>query len=520
MDVEKAEALARYRQRLYNEVPWSKSLLDTLERDDFTITHIRNQAAPVWFVRASPPDRVQSGFGLAPEVLIVLVRGELQATTVRAASEEVIRSGLRLDGNLLVVCDEKESLADRLERIGGHGQRVAWVQSSDQQWPSLEEVLRRELPLFDAYEERDPVRGAQLIGRDAEVAELRTRLVRGDAVGLFGLRKMGKTSVMRAVMDWFDPASGSRNGIGEPVESPHVAVVFDAGVLIERSVDELAGELLAVLNRRMKSAQEPALPRRGSGLVAWKSAVEALLDTGRRLCIVIDEFDLLFEGEGGEPPIPKLNQMFRLIRGWSQMFQGQVSLLLVGRDSTYLSVPELDGVTNSLLMWCTPMWLGPLQRDKANELLRKIGKRVGLSVGHESTHAALAWTGGHPLLHRQFGSALRQTVRAHTRAWKAETDPWIADTLVPFKAREAVHEVLREVVALLSKRHIDSYALLCDLAEGHAWEQAVATRGGVDGEAARTLINFGLVALDGSISEILAWYLTKLAANTPVRRVG
>lgn len=519
MEVQKAKTLTQYRERLLDQIPWSKSVLGALERDSFTITHIRKHAKPVWFVRASPPTPIQIGFGLAREVLIVLVRGELQASTVRAASEEVIRSGLRLDGNLLVVCDEKASLTDRLQLIGGHGQRIAWVGSRDH-WPSLVGVLRRELPLFDAYEERDPVRGAQLVGRDAEVAELRTRIVRGDAVGLFGLRKMGKTSVMRAVTDWFDPASGSRDCAEDGIGSSNVAVVIDAGVLIERTADELAAELLRALDRRTKAAGEPKLPRRDVGVRAWKSAGEALLDTGRRLCVVIDEFDLLFEGEAEEPAIPKLNQVFRLIRGWSQMYQGQVSLLLVGRDSTLLSVPELDGVTNSLLMWCTPMWIGPLRPDKATELLRKIGKRVGLDVGHESGRIALHWTGGHPLLQRQFGSALRAVVRDRTHEWKAKTDPWIEASIEPYKARSAVQEVLREVVALLTKRHFESYTLIRDLADGHDWEQAIAVRGGLEGEATQTLLKFGIVSSDGVISETLRWYLTKMDPTAQVRRVG
>lgn len=524
MEAHEAETLAGHRKRLLDAVPWCEPMLRALERDEFTITQISRHHERVWFVRTSPPSEVQIGFGLAPELLIVIVRGLLQAATVRAASEQVIRSGLRLDGNLLVICDDDaESLRERLQLIGGHEQRIAWVPSGST-WPPLVEVLRRELPSFDAYEERDPVRGAQLIGRETEVAELRTRIVRGEAVGLFGLRKVGKTSVMRAVTDWLDPASGSRERVEDGARSSSVAVVLDAGVLIERTVDELGEELLRTLERRMRAAAEPMpLHRSGGrsagrsgGLVAWKAAGEALLDSGQRLCIVIDEFDLLFEGEAGEPPIPQLNRLFRLIRGWAQMYQGQVSLVLVGRDSTFLSVPELDGVTNALLMWCTPMWLGPLTPNNATELLRKTGKRVGLDVGPISAREALRWTGGHPLLHRQFGSALRAVVREQTRDWKAKTDPWVSSTLEPYKARSAVQEVMREIVALLSKRHRESYRLLRKLAAGREWEQLTGTQG----DAAQTLINFGIVQPDGSISETLRWYLTAMSPAARVCKVG
>jgi hypothetical protein len=233
-------------------------------------------------------------------------------------------------------------------------------------------VLRAQLPGFDAFEERDAVRGTQLVGRDAEVSSLRTRIVRGDAVGLFGLRKMGKTSVMRAVTDWFDPASGVRDPLGDFAEpGAGVAVIVDASVVIERTADAVADELCAALRRRMQVAGEEAPRGDLRGLAAWKIAGEAVLDRDQRLCVVIDEYDLLFEGESGEGAIPGIGRLFRLLRGWAQMRQGYVSLILVGRDPTYLSAPEIEGVTSPLTAWCTPMWLGPLAPPKAVEALAR-----------------------------------------------------------------------------------------------------------------------------------------------------
>lgn len=503
--------------------PWAASMLRGLEREKFELTHIRRSSKQTWFVRASPPRELQEGFGLAPEVLVVAVDGEVQARSIHEATTEVVRSGLRLDGNLMVVVDQDPStLSGRLDRIGGHGQRIAWEQRSDGSWPLLVEALRDNLPTFDAFEERDAVRGAQLVGRVAEVSSLRTRVVRGDAVGLFGLRKMGKTSVMRAVTDWFDPASGLREATGA-VEVPGegVAVVIDASVLIERSVDAVADELCGALRRRMRAAGEKAPPSGRGGLAEWKAIAEGVLDQGRRLCVVIDEYDLLFEGESAEGAIPRIGVLFRLLRGWAQMRQGLVSLVLVGRDPTYLSAPEIEGVTSPLSAWCTPMWLGPLEPVSARELLRKLGRRVGLDVGHVSVDTALTWTGGHPLLHRQFGSALRLVTREHNRAWKAPTDPFVRDATSRFLEREAVLDVMREVVALLQKRYPASLDVLVQLAQGQSWLDALATHGGPEAEAGRTLRNFGLVTPERELARGLAWYLSSVAPLPhAVRKTG
>ncbi len=516
MEAEKAATLARFRSEMEHAVPWTARALATLEKDHFTVTRVhRRPEKPVWFVWASPPAEVQTGFGLAPELLFVLVDHEVQAIDVRAAAEEVVRSELRLDGNLMVVCDRGASLQERLANIGGPGQRIAWTPNPNGEWTSLRSVLQSVLPTYDAYEERDPVRGAQLVGREAEVGELLTRVTRGDAVGLFGLRKMGKTSLFRAVTDRLDPASALRSSRDDGPTGSMVAMVLDAGLLVERSVDGLADELLVALERRMRAAGE-ATPSRGrQGLSGWKASVEALLDQGRQVCVVIDEYDLLFEGEGGEGAVPGLNRLFRLHRGWAQTWQGQVSLVLVGRDSTYLSAPEVDGVTNALLAWCTPTWLGPLTRPKATELLRKIGRRVGLDVGSESARVAFDWTGGHPLLQRQFGSALRAQVRHSDASWKAPTDPYVPSTVNAYRGRDAVLEVAREVVALLLKRHPEGYVLLRELAEGHGWSDAVSRCGGPNGAAARTLTNFGLASAERRLSETLRWYVRDLSPAPP-----
>jgi hypothetical protein len=520
VEYKKSETLAHHRAGMEHAVPWSASMLRALERDGFTLTHVRNPSGPSWFVRVIPPVWLQEGFGLAPEVLLIVVGGEVQARALTEAQAEVVRSGLRLDGNLVVVADEGATpLVGRLHRIGGHGQRIAWVRDEVGAWPPLADVLRATLPTFDVFEERDAVRGAQLVGRDAEVTELRTRVVRGDAVGLFGLRKMGKTSVMRAVTDWFDPASAMRDAVVTEAGAG-IGVVIDAGVLIDRTVEELANELLEALRRRQRAAGETPPPR-AAGLSGWKAAVEPLLDAGHRLSVVIDEYDLLFEGESGEGPIAGVGRLFRLLRGWAQTRQGQVSLVLVGRDPSFLAAPEIDGVTNALAGWYTPMWLGPLPAPKATELLRKLGRRVGLEVGHESAALAREWTGGHPLLQRQFGSALRRATRERDTTWGAPTDPHAALAPARFREREAVLEVMREVVALLHKRYPTALDVLALLAHGDRWDDAVDQCGGDEGEAARMLRNFGLVNAAHTISAGLAWYLRDAAPVTStLRRAG
>jgi hypothetical protein len=514
MEPTKSSALQNHRAQLLNALPWADGLVSSLERDGFSITHIRRRTDFAWFVRVCPSPTIQHRFGLAPEVLLLLTRNEVQAKDLQAAYDEIIVSGLRLDANLLIVSDDgKAPLEARLDKLRGpHGFRLAYSQTPAG-WPPLVERLGDKLPMFPVFEDRDPVRGTQLIGRSPEVTELRTRVARGDAVALLGLRKMGKTSVMRAVTDALDPASGLGLGASVATTGPQVALVVDAGTILERTGDGLADELLRALRRRSTAAGEPEMVHPNDrGLAGFKRAGERLIDAQRTLCLVIDEYDLLFEGtDGDEQPFADLGRFFRLVRGWAQTYQGAVSMVLVGRDPEYLGRPRLDGVTSPLLAWCTPMWLGPLTQVRAPEILRKLGRRVGLEVGPDSARVAYEWTGGHPLLHRQYGAALQQLAQASSTTWPVATDAYAEACLSAYRERDAVLDVLREVVDLLAKRYPGALQRLTSLATG------IGDSRPADGTE-RMLERCGLVSETGRLPRSVAWYLQTLAPAGRVLR--
>ena len=215
---------------------------------------------------------MQEGFGLAPEILFVVVQGTVQARDLQRAADEVIGSDLRLDSNLLIVTDDRDRpLQERLDRLPGRGQRVAWVWGDDpqHQWPPLSETLRKKLPTYDIFAESNPVRGLQHMGRDTEVANLGTRVARGEAIGVFGLRKMGKTSLVRAVTDDLDPASG-RVHFDEHMPPSSACVVWIDAESLDRNAtaDDVANELLAALRRRMRAANVSYVPPRKKGFPA------------------------------------------------------------------------------------------------------------------------------------------------------------------------------------------------------------------------------------------------------------
>ena len=503
-------------------VPWGRSLLSRLRGDGASITQIRVIGANRWILRSRIPECLQEAYGTAPEILILVVHDEVKGEDLQTARKELQRKDFDLDPDLLVIVDDRPRLKERLGRLPLQwGQWVPWPLGEDG-FPVLAELFREHLSLYDVFEQRDPVRGRQVIGRNEIVSDLRKRVQQGQAIGVFGLRKMGKTTVVRAVTDWLDPLSAHPND-REEGQSSILAVWLDSERLVERTLDSLIRQLRNELKKRLSIENRAPLPEGDpSDLGALLEA--ALERTDLPLCVVLDEYDLLFEGSGGQPSIPGIEKLFRVFRAVSQQ-TGRLSLVVIGRDPGFFENPEMNGWPNPMLNWLVPFWLGPLSADGADELLVKLGRRVLLKVGPETMSLARDWTGGHPLLHRQFGSALLEKSRVRKGASRQHvaTDPFGQEALDLFLARDAVTTICREVSYLLSSRYPEAAALLeqiCCISPQDA-ASLVEERGGWLRSEARLLRNLGLLLGDSEslrIPEVFRWYLRTLAPQVQGRR--
>jgi tetratricopeptide (TPR) repeat protein len=503
-------------------VPWGKLLLSRLRRDGASITQLRVIGPNRWILRSRIPEELQEAYGTAPEILFLVVHDEVKGEDLQTARKELLRKDFDLDPDLLVIIDDGPRLKERLGRLPLQwGQWVPWSSGEDG-FPPLAELFREHLPLYDVFEQRDPVRGRQVIGRNTIVSDLRKRVQQGQAVGVFGLRKMGKTTVVRAVTDWLDPLSAHPND-REDGQSSILAVWLDSERLVERTLDSLAIQLHKELRKRLSTDNRAPLPEVDPADLG--GLLEAALErTDLPICVVLDEYDLLFEGSGGQPAIAGIEKLFRAFRAVAQQ-TSRLSLVVIGRDSGFFENPEMNGWPNPMLNWLVPFWLGPLSADGADELLGKLGRRVLLDVGRETASLARAWTGGHPLLHRQFGSALLEKSRARKGDSREHvaTDPFREEALDLFLARDAVTTICREVSHLLTSRYPEAAALLERLCCTSPQEAArlVEERGGWLRAESRLLRNLGLLLGDSEslwIPEVFRWYLRTLAPRVQGRR--
>lgn len=492
------DALNDRREQFIRNVPWGERVLDRLARDQIELTHVRRGNADwVWYLRVRLPGQLQEGFGIAPEVLLLLIRGELQGRDLDRARAELYKSGFRLDLDLLVVLDERPNLDSRLERMPGRwGQWIPWPLYADAQI-GLADQLKKYLPTFDVFAKQDPVRGREVFGRAGEISEITTRVERGESVGVFGLRKVGKTTVVRAVTDLLDPVSlrlsFNQAPQGDEITEARARVAWlDVQRVFDRSRRRFLHLLAEAVQRRFQADKLPLPKLPPDPLDRLDRLCATVADSPIPLCLVLDEYDFLFEGEGHEPAIAGVPELLRLLRGWAQETK-RLSIVVIGRDPQFFERSHMGGFPNPMLGWFVSKWLGPIPAEKATELIRKLGRRVGLEVGHRTTAQALLLTSGHPLLHRQYGSTLLQMASGlRVGGEKVYTDTYFEGAAEPFYQRGAVRDVCNDILHLLSVHYRGAYDLLQDLtsktpAESfavHAWNSP----------GAAVLRNFGILS--------------------------
>jgi hypothetical protein len=472
-----------------------------------------------WQVRVALPDSLRDRFGLAPQALLVACQGPVRAADAARAQDvlalanaESDHGDLDLDPDLLVIADDAPGLDSRLERLPGRpGQWVPWPAPA---FSPLEAALAHQLRQFDVFDQHYPARGRQFFGRIDEAAELRRRVLRGEAAGIFGLRKSGKTSLARAVTDALDPVSVALSNGGSPASVdvvPRMCVVWlDVQSLTERSERALWNALLERTGERIGAGGGRVPPANGDVFVDLERSLRVLLDAASSvgpgaLCIALDEYDLLFEGSGGEPGVPVL-RLLRLLRGLAQE-TGRLSALFLGRDSNFLEARYIEGVSNPMRSWVHAHWVTSLEPVDADDLLGTLGRRAGRDIGPTMCALARIWTGCYPSLLRHFGSALLAVAEEPgNEASRVTSDP--NQVVERYLDRDQVQVIQDETFSLLRDRYQPAYALLCELlACGHREERKdiLAKHGGWLAAPAKVLRRFGILVGTSQELALLHW---------------
>jgi hypothetical protein len=361
----------------------------------------------------------------------------------------------------------------------------------------LKELEEPYLTRIDPYDESKPIHDPTwFYGRDAFLNRLPGILAQGQHVGIFGLRKVGKTSLTNQLRQRF-------------LTIPTVFIdcqAFSAQATVY--FDEILTQLRAELHsQRIKGLPESAIFPNEDGFRQQFVALFSLWrHTGRRepFLIILDEIDKFFprrEIRNSEEILAEFIRFFRALRGLAQSQRCLVTLVVAYRPEVNrqnLLTPGLG--ENPMFQSFREEHLGFLSATDSGAMILEIGLWKQIKWDLDAAQRVFHHCGGHPLISRFFASHACEggTLKTIDYARVEETAEEIRATMrrneIGNYYKEGIWDLLRE-----DEQQVLGW--ICQNGKQGALETDIP--GDLD-EALTNLEHFGLVTSEGGSFHITA----------------
>ncbi|MDE0026632.1 MAG: ATP-binding protein [Spirochaetaceae bacterium] len=418
--------------------------------------------------------------------------------------ELVLQSGRRvvLNSSLaFIAVPNSNSVHDQVMRILSDNQAAvvplddAFLQSRDDPVQSIQEVLARYLGRRDLYDSTQPVSGRRFYGRERLLVQLADALHSGQFLGIYGLRKIGKTSLVYQLRD-------------EQLRHDAVAYVdLQASVALSTGncaplcweVERALHSRLSGTNRELadlltlgKEERFSSLPEGGAhAQVTFAEDLRAFLEviaTDRagainRLVILLDELERILP-VAGQRGVDGYLEFFGLLRGLAQTerYRGLLSCVVVAANAAISERGYWEGRENPVFALYKPFFIPPLPQNECDAMIRSLGKGMSVYWDRDATAAVFSETGGHPFLTRILCSYI---ARQQDRRPLQVTRRMVDNHILPFIRDQG--NMMEQITELLKTHFPDEASVLQQIALDQEPE-------GTSDETLRHLLSYHLIA--------------------------
>jgi hypothetical protein len=393
----------------------------------FTIESYKIHNAHNWRYTAlnlKPTRNIADSLLLDREVLALVVNvRDLQVRTLHVAKDLVEESDGRLEPNFVIVV-HADKMGDEKLRLWGREQGVKVIPILRSQagaiasTETLRRLLAQDLFSHDPFSLTGPVLAdSEFFGRRNNAIEILRQLQNGRIVSLFGIRKIGKTSLINRVV------SLAREG-----GSPKIA-------MIDCSVDSFnslsAKEALRAIAKATKMAYTRGYAHISEALKKNDSELSPVFDdlwakeNPQPLALLFDEIDYITPAS---PTQQHWKQDFNLFwREFRVVFQEAnrmgfpLSVLVSGVSSHAFRVESFEGIENSVLHFVPESYLSPFARTASKEMIKKLCKRCGLILNSDDQNKIAEACGDFPYWIRLAGSYIHRSTDVQGRPLELES---------------------------------------------------------------------------------------------------
>ncbi len=375
---------------------------------------------------------------------------------------------------------------------------------------SLLKCLTDRLAGRNLYEETLPVTGRDFFGRRDILSNLTEQLRQGKVCGVFGLRKTGKTSLVKELGRRF-----------VSMDSKHRVYVLrdleDLPARPDEHVPALISGLIANLLPRLRElglrTHELVQLEANSTISSFRRALQATLADKKskdvQFVIALDEIESFVEpgAVNGEdrPHVPELLGALRSMVQENENF----NILISGLTSAVLQSGYLYGRENPLFAWAKPFFMPPLSQESAAELVREVGRRMALRWNDAALDRLYSISEGHVFLHRTLCARIAEELPRDLSS-REVTETQVTSCVRPW--RRSVAEQVTQMMRSMQRFYpVESDLLQVILDSDMNADELEATY------PAQTqhLLDLGLVVDNGDDLQLTAF--SKLALRRPLR---
>jgi cold shock CspA family protein len=290
------------------------------------------------------------------------------------------------------------------------------IETAEDALSALRFVLDRWLHRRDLFAQNFPVSGRRFFGRHRSMAEVKDAIATGTAAGIFGLRKVGKTSLLKEIQ-----RRASENGdIVVYIDLLRVpADITDTRWLYWKIAFELHGRLLdtgiKAANWRLGGqfvdfldipADYPVATAFDSDLTQALRVVRSINVTPRpHIVLMLDEIERVLPTALGKEGFSGFFDFFSYLRGVAQESNDFV-LIVTGANASIAEASQFAGRDNPVFNFFKEIYLPMLQLEETAQMVRTLGRGMGMHFSPRACDYVHQLGGGHPFFSRQFCSFL------------------------------------------------------------------------------------------------------------------
>lgn len=280
-------------------------------------------------------------------------------------------------------------------------------------------------------------------GRDSLVEDIIGYIENNQNFGLFGLRKIGKTSVLLAVERRLE-SLGYYHVVHIDCQNPAV---------YNRRWFSL---LKYILNKLVKDKCE---------FCSENELIDYFLDyitkSKEKIVIIFDEIENLSYDIASAPHWKKdFLSFWGTIRAFHQETKSKFMFGVAGVNPYIFEQPLINGRDNPIMLGVAPLYLSPLDENSIRDMVRTIGRYMGLDFDEEIYSWLSKQFGGHPYLIRKVCSLIYSKVGKKNEYLLSEfvsREKWI---------NEKIEHDIMKILVVLAQYYRDEYANLLLLSQG------------------------------------------------------